>query len=100
MVRGLIVFVEYHVSRVTAQAMGSTTSKEEVIIAQASTSGANTATATQEQLAAIKTVLLFVAVCMAVVIIGLAVRMYRRCHHNWIEEKMRQREVQKAVQMA
>ena len=80
--------------------MGSTTSKEEVIIAQTASGGSNAATVTLEQLSAINTVLLFIAVCLAVCIIVVAVRMYRRCHQGWIEEKLNQREVQRAVQMA
>ena len=62
--------------------MGSTTSKEEVIIAQTATGGSNAATVTQEQLTTINTVLLFIAVCLALFIVGVAVRMYRRCHQN------------------
>ena len=80
--------------------MGTTSSKEEVIIAQTAAGGSNTATVTQEQISTISAMLLFIAVCLAIVIIGVAVRLYRRCHQNWIEEKINQREVQRAVQMA
>lgn len=80
--------------------MGSTTSKEEVVVAQMAVGGSNTAAITQEQVTAIQTVLLFIAVCVALVIVGVAVRIYRRCHHSWIEDQLNQREVRKAVQMA
>lgn len=80
--------------------MGSTTSKEEVIIAQTAAGGSNAATVTQEQVTAVQTVLLFIAVCLALVIVGVAVRIYKRCHHSWVEDQLNQREIRKAVQMA
>lgn len=80
--------------------MGTTSSKEEVIIAQTASGGTNAATVTQEQLTTVSAILLFIAVCLAVVIAGVALRMYKRCHQGWVEEKIQQREVQKAVQMA
>lgn len=80
--------------------MGTSTSKEEVIIAQAAAGGSNTATVTQEQIATINTVLFFMAVCFALIIVGVAGWLYRRCHYSWIDEKIRQREVQNVLQMA
>ncbi|PZC82927.1 hypothetical protein B5X24_HaOG209370 [Helicoverpa armigera] len=80
--------------------MGSTTSKEEVIVAQTAAGGSNVATVAKEQLATTNTVLFFIATCFALMIIGVVFWLYRRCHQNWIEEKIRQREMQRVVQTA
>lgn len=67
-------------------------SLDELAIPQSTLNGTTTAMATEQQLLITYSLLIFIASCFAILLVVLAVYLYRQCYMNWVEHQLDKRE--------
>ena len=77
--------------------MEISTPKEELILAETTLDGPTSAPFTEQQLLMIYSALIFIALCSVIILVGLAVYLYRKWYINLIEKQLDKRETQRSA---